>query len=102
MSSNKGDHHQSVPLSVLLKRESDSEKVDKLEISYGQANHSKKGEDFTFWKTECEHKLGDDVTTFHVFAVRLFPSYCFSMFKDWICLFSMLGRFYQETMQQFS
>ncbi|KAK1405741.1 PPM-type phosphatase domain-containing protein [Heracleum sosnowskyi] len=69
MSSNKGDHHQSVPLSVLLKRESDNDKVEKLEISYGQANHSKKGEDFTFWKTECEHVLGDDVTTFHVFAL---------------------------------
>lgn len=86
MSSNKGDQHQTVPLSVLLKRESDHDKVDKLEISYGQANHSKKGEDFTFWKTECEHVLGDDVTTFHVFAVRWFPSFSFPMFKDRCCL----------------
>lgn len=87
MSSNKGDHHQTVPLSVLLKRESDHDKVDKLEISYGQANHSKKGEDFTFWKTECEHVLGDDVTTFHVFAVRLFLSFSFSIGLDDACLF---------------
>ena len=89
MSSNKGDQHQTVPLSVLLKRESDHDKVDKLEISYGQANHSKKGEDFTFWKTECEHVLGDDVTTFHVFAVRLFLVSLFQCLRiDVACLFS--------------
>lgn len=66
--SSRGDH-QTVPLSVLLKRELASEKVEKLDIHYGEANQSKKGEDYTFIKTECQRVLGDGVTTFHVFAV---------------------------------
>ncbi|KAL8128128.1 putative protein phosphatase 2C 12 [Apium graveolens] len=65
----RGDHHQTVPLSVLLKRELASEKVEKPEISHGQANQSKKGEDFTLVKTECQRVLGDDVTTYHVFGL---------------------------------
>lgn len=74
----RGDHHQTVPLSVLLKRELASEKVEKPEIIHGQANQSKKGEDFTLVKTECQRVLGDDVTTYHVFGVSLFPaSFCF-------------------------
>ncbi|KAL0366180.1 UNVERIFIED_CONTAM: putative protein phosphatase 2C 12 [Sesamum radiatum] len=48
-----GDHH-TVPLSVLLKRESANEKIERPEISHGQASQSKKGEDFTFIKTECQ------------------------------------------------
>lgn len=68
MSSVKGEHH-TVPLSLLLKREVASEKIEKPEVSYGQANHSKKGEDFTLLKTECQRVLGDDVTTYHVFGV---------------------------------
>lgn len=63
-----GDHH-SVPLSVLLKRESANEKVERPELLHGQANQSKKGEDFTFIKTECERVLGDGVTTFSIFAL---------------------------------
>lgn len=68
MSSVKSEH-QTVPLSLLLKREVASEKIEKPEVSYGQANHSKKGEDFTLLKTECQRVLGDDVTTYHVFGV---------------------------------
>lgn len=67
--SSRADHHQTVPLSVLLKRELASEKVEKPEISHGQANQSKKGEDFTLVKTECQRVLGDDVTTYHVFGL---------------------------------
>lgn len=64
----KGEH-QTVPLSVLLKRELAHEKIERPEISHGQANQSKKGEDFTFLKTEYQRLLGDEVTTFSVFGV---------------------------------
>ncbi|KAL6527411.1 hypothetical protein OROGR_016501 [Orobanche gracilis] len=66
--SKSSDHH-TVPLSVLLKRESANEKIERPEISHGQASQSKKGEDFTFVKTECQRVLGDGVTTFSVFAL---------------------------------
>lgn len=62
-------YHQTVPLSVLLKRELANEKIEKTEIVHGQASQSKKGEDFTFLKTECERAMGDGVTTFSVFGV---------------------------------
>ncbi|KAL7085198.1 hypothetical protein ACP275_14G267300 [Erythranthe tilingii] len=65
----KGDEHHTVPLSVLLKRELANEKVERPEITHGQACQSKKGEDFTFIKTECQRVLGDGVTTFSVFAL---------------------------------
>ncbi|XP_031118985.1 probable protein phosphatase 2C 12 [Ipomoea triloba] len=61
--------HQTVPLSVLLKRELASEKVEKPEIFHGQASQSKKGEDFTLLKTECQRILGDGVTTYSVFGL---------------------------------
>ncbi|XP_059292118.1 probable protein phosphatase 2C 12 isoform X1 [Lycium ferocissimum] len=64
----KGEH-QTVPLSVLLKRELAHEKIENPEISHGQAAQSKKGEDFTFVKTECQRVLGDGVTTFSVFGL---------------------------------
>ncbi|KAI9118188.1 hypothetical protein K1719_010520 [Acacia pycnantha] len=66
--STKGEHH-TVPLSVLLKRESASEKIDKPEIQHGQAGQSKKGEDFTLLKTECQRVVGDGVSTYSVFAL---------------------------------
>ncbi|CAA0830258.1 Probable protein phosphatase 2C 12 [Striga hermonthica] len=66
--SKSGDHH-TVPLSVLLKRELANEKIERPEILHGQASQSKKGEDFTFVKTECQRALGDGVTTFSVFAL---------------------------------
>ena len=62
-------NHQTVPLSVLLKRELASEKVEKPEIIYGQASQSKKGEDFTLLKTECQRVVGDGVSTYSVFGV---------------------------------
>lgn len=68
MSSHKGDH-QTVPLSVLLKRELANEKIERPEIVSGQANQSKKGEDFTLIKSECQRVLGDGVTTYSVFGV---------------------------------
>ncbi|XP_024972629.1 probable protein phosphatase 2C 12 [Cynara cardunculus var. scolymus] len=68
MSSNKGEH-QTVPLSVLLKREVANEKIERPEIISGQANQSKKGEDFTLIKSECQRVLGDGVTTYSVFGV---------------------------------
>lgn len=64
----KGEH-QTVPLSVLLKRELANEKIERPEISHGQASQSKKGEDFTFVKTECQRVLGDGVATYSVFGV---------------------------------
>ncbi|XP_010519103.1 PREDICTED: probable protein phosphatase 2C 12 [Tarenaya hassleriana] len=66
--STRGEHH-TVPLSVLLKRESANEKIENPEIVYGQANQSKKGEDFTLLKTECQRAMGDGVTTFSVFGI---------------------------------
>ncbi|CAI9115749.1 OLC1v1016742C2 [Oldenlandia corymbosa var. corymbosa] len=64
----KGEH-QTVPLSVLLKRELASEKIERPELSHGQASQSKKGEDFTLLKTECQRVLGDGVTTYSVFGL---------------------------------
>ncbi|KAI4389900.1 hypothetical protein MLD38_002070 [Melastoma candidum] len=61
--------HQTVPLSVLLKRELANEKIDRPEIVHGQASQSKKGEDYTFLKTECERSIGDGVSTFSIFAL---------------------------------
>jgi serine/threonine protein phosphatase PrpC len=66
--STKGEHH-TVPLSVLLKRESANEKIDNPELIHGQHNQSKKGEDFTLVKTECQRVMGDGVTTFSVFGL---------------------------------
>lgn len=66
--STRGEH-QTVPLSVLLKRELASEKIEQPEITHGQASQSKKGEDFTLLKTECEREVGDGVSTYSVFGV---------------------------------
>ncbi|OMO78977.1 phosphatase 2C (PP2C)-like protein [Corchorus capsularis] len=66
--SSRGDH-QTVPLSVLLKRELANEKIEKPEIVHGQANQSKKGEDFTLLKTECQRAMGDGVTTFSCYGL---------------------------------
>ncbi|RVW99962.1 putative protein phosphatase 2C 12 [Vitis vinifera] len=64
--------HQTVPLSVLLKRELASEKIEKPDIIHGQASQSKKGEDFTLLKTECQRVVGDGVSTYSVFGFSLF------------------------------
>lgn len=71
--STKGEHH-TVPLSVLLKRELANEKIENPEIVHGQASQSKKGEDFTLLKNECQRAMGDGVTTFSVYGV-LFSKY---------------------------
>lgn len=61
--------HQTVPLSVLLKRELANEKIEKPDIVHGQASQSKKGEDLTLLKNECQRAMGDGVTTFSVYGV---------------------------------
>ncbi|KAJ4745232.1 Phosphatase 2C family protein [Rhynchospora pubera] len=58
-----------VPLAVLLKREHGNERIEKPDVLYGQATHSKKGEDFTLFKTECQRVPADGSTTFSVFAL---------------------------------
>ncbi|XP_043709645.1 probable protein phosphatase 2C 12 isoform X2 [Telopea speciosissima] len=60
---------QMVPLAVLLRRELCHEKIEKPDIIHGQANQSKKGEDFTLLKTECQRVPGDGLTTFSVFGL---------------------------------
>lgn len=72
--SGKNDHH-TVPLSVLLKRELANEKIEKPEIVHGQASQSKKGEDFTLLKNECQRAMGDGVTTFSVYGVLFSKSF---------------------------
>ncbi|MQM13363.1 hypothetical protein Taro_046291 [Colocasia esculenta] len=58
-----------VPLAVLLKRELTSEKIEKPEILSGLASQTKKGEDFTLLKAECQRCAGDGVSTFSVFGL---------------------------------
>lgn len=71
--SGRGEHH-SVPLSVLLKRESLSEKIEKpdMVVVYGNASENKKGEDFILLKTECQRVVCDGVSTYSVFGVCFF------------------------------
>ncbi|KAJ1396931.1 PPM-type phosphatase domain [Sesbania bispinosa] len=61
--------HQTVPLSVLLRRELANEKIEKPEIVHGQACQSKKGEDFTLLKAECQRMVGDGVSTYSVYGL---------------------------------
>ncbi|KAK3231429.1 hypothetical protein Dsin_003310 [Dipteronia sinensis] len=67
--STKSEHHHTVPLSVLLKRELANEKIENPDIIHGQASQSKKGEDFTLLKSECQRAIGDGVTTFSVYGL---------------------------------
>ncbi|PKA57086.1 putative protein phosphatase 2C 12 [Apostasia shenzhenica] len=60
---------QAVPLGVLLKRELSVERREKPDILHGHASQSKKGEDFTLVKTECERVPGDGLSIFSVFAI---------------------------------
>jgi hypothetical protein len=69
--STKNEHHQTVPLSVLLKRELLSEKIENPDIVHGQAGQSKKGEDFTLLKSDCQRMVGDGVYTYSVYGVCL-------------------------------
>ncbi|WCJ35402.1 Protein phosphatase 2C family protein [Euphorbia peplus] len=63
------EHHQTIPLAVLLRRELAHERVENPEFVYGQASQSKKGEDFTLIKTECQRVVGDGVSTYNVFGL---------------------------------
>jgi serine/threonine protein phosphatase PrpC len=63
----KSEQHMS--LSSLLKREVANEKIERPEITYGQACQSKKGEDFIMIKTGCQRISGDGDTTYSAFAI---------------------------------
>jgi len=71
-----------VPLAVLLKRELCNQKVEKPDILFGEANKSKKGEDFTLLMAKCHRSPGEgagggggqnagDGDTISVFAVMV-------------------------------
>eukprot|EP00249_Psilotum_nudum_P000963 c13197_g1_i1 orf=919-1686(+) len=60
---------QMIPLASLLSREIKNEKIERPNIRYGQASQPKKGEDYTFVKTDCQRIPGDRSSTFAVFAV---------------------------------
>ncbi|KAK4770531.1 hypothetical protein SAY87_031063 [Trapa incisa] len=61
--------HRAVQLSVLLDRESASEKISGPDLLYGEANQSKKGEDFTLIKTDQPRVVGEAGSSFSVFAI---------------------------------
>lgn len=63
----KPDHM--VPLSYLLSRELQCERVDRPVIRYGLDARPKKGEDFALVKTDCQRVPGDGSSTFAVFSV---------------------------------
>ena len=48
-----------VPLAVLLKRELFNQKVEKPDVLFGEANKSKKGEDFTLLMAKCHRSPGE-------------------------------------------
>jgi hypothetical protein len=48
-----------VPLAVLLKRELCNQKVERPDILFGEANKSKKGEDFTLLMAKCDRSSGE-------------------------------------------
>ncbi|XP_074570906.1 putative protein phosphatase 2C 12 [Curcuma longa] len=58
-----------VPLAVLLRRETSSEKMERPDVLHGQASQSKKGEDFTLIETALQRDPGDSDATFSVFAL---------------------------------
>lgn len=82
--------HQTLPLSVLLKRELANEKIERPEITYGQASQSKKGEDFAMIKTECQRVSGDGETTYSAFAVCDYVLMRMSTSFDFVCTFSLV------------
>ncbi|KAH7654620.1 Protein-serine/threonine phosphatase protein [Dioscorea alata] len=58
-----------VPLGVLLKKEQSGERMERPDVTHGQANQSKKGEDFMMFEPDCQRDPGDNVSTFSVFAL---------------------------------
>lgn len=83
----RSEHHQTVPLSVLLKRELMNEKIEKPEIVHGQAGQSKKGEDLTLLKSECQRMVSDGVYTYSVYGVCLMFSYIAFVFQIQLLIF---------------
>ena len=58
-----------VPLAVILRRQMSWERIEKPDVLYEAARESKKGEDFTLVKTECQRVPGHGDTTVSVPAV---------------------------------
>lgn len=95
-----------VPLAVLLKRELCNQKVERPDILFGEANKSKKGEDFTFLMPKCHRTTGEggssgaggsenagDDDTISVFAVMIqWPSSYF--WHVFTALISHVGAMY--------
>lgn len=62
-------HHDLVPLAALISREMRNEKMEKPNVSFGQAAQSRKGEDYFLIKTDCQRVPGNPSSTFSVFAI---------------------------------
>lgn len=60
---------QLVPLSHLLSRELQNERIQRPVIRYGHAAQPKKGEDYALIKTDCHRIPGDRSSAFATFAV---------------------------------
>eukprot|EP00250_Pteridium_aquilinum_P012712 c20891_g1_i1 orf=413-1777(-) len=58
-----------VPLSHLLSRELQNERIQRPVIGYGHAAQPKKGEDYALIKTDCQRIPGDRSSAFATFAV---------------------------------
>jgi hypothetical protein len=92
-----------VPLAVLLKRELCNQRVEKPDILSGEANKSKKGEDFTLLVPKCRRTPGEgagdsaagDDDTISVFAVM--PRCLCSHFCSTIHVFPILFSFSLST-----
>jgi len=87
-----------VPLAVLLKRELCNQRVEKPDILFGEANKSKKGEDFTLLVAKCHRTPGEgagdnagEYDTISVFAVM--PQCLSSYFYNSINVFAILLSF---------
>ncbi|XP_042414281.1 probable protein phosphatase 2C 12 [Zingiber officinale] len=65
----KGERAAMVPLAVLLRRETSSEKMETPDVLYGQASQSKRGEDLTPIETALRRDPGDCDATYSVFAL---------------------------------
>ncbi|NP_001141493.1 Probable protein phosphatase 2C 69 [Zea mays] len=59
-----------VPLGVLLRREVTKERMERPDVLCGEANLSRKGEDFTLLRADAGQRIpGDPSTSFSVFAI---------------------------------
>lgn len=55
----KGERAAMVPLAVLLRRETSSEKMERPDVLYGQVSQSKRGENLTLIETALRRDPGD-------------------------------------------